>query len=100
MPTGVLVDVTTDYGAAFYSCAVGMGLSAVFLGLVRPAKKGLPCRRRSPKHSAVEHERNPGYKEVRGEKKPDQTHTAHDCSETEDKGNASQEGVKEVTTQY
>ncbi|XP_027883610.1 monocarboxylate transporter 7-like isoform X1 [Xiphophorus couchianus] len=97
---GVLVDVTTDYGAAFYSCAVGMGLSAVFLGLVRPAKKGLPCRRRSPKHSAVEHERNPGYKEVRGEKKPDQTHTAHDCSETEDKGNVSQEGVKEVTTQY
>uniref|UniRef100_A0A087YA53 Monocarboxylate transporter 7 n=1 Tax=Poecilia formosa TaxID=48698 RepID=A0A087YA53_POEFO len=43
---GVLVDVTKNYGAAFYSCAVGMGLSAVFLGFVRPAKKGLPCRRR------------------------------------------------------
>uniref|UniRef100_A0A3B3V0B3 Solute carrier family 16 member 6a n=1 Tax=Poecilia latipinna TaxID=48699 RepID=A0A3B3V0B3_9TELE len=48
-PLGVLVDVTKNYGAAFYSCAVGMGLSAVFLGFVRPAKKGLPCRRRSPK---------------------------------------------------
>ncbi|XP_054877090.1 monocarboxylate transporter 7-like isoform X2 [Poeciliopsis prolifica] len=97
---GVLVDVTENYGAAFCSCAVGMGLSAVFLGLVRPAKKGLPCRRRSPKCSAVEHERNPGYKEVSGEEKPDQTHIGHDCSETEDKGDVSEEGVQEVKTQY
>ncbi|XP_014855810.1 PREDICTED: monocarboxylate transporter 7-like isoform X1 [Poecilia mexicana] len=97
---GVLVDVTKNYGAAFYSCAVGMGLSAVFLGFVRPAKKGLPCRRRSPKCSAVEHERNPGYKEVSGEEKPDQTHTTHGCSETEDKRDVSQDGVKEVTIQY
>uniref|UniRef100_A0A3B3W1G2 Monocarboxylate transporter 7 n=1 Tax=Poecilia latipinna TaxID=48699 RepID=A0A3B3W1G2_9TELE len=49
---GVLVDVTKNYGAAFYSCAVGMGLSAVFLGFVRPAKKGLPCRRRTNVHEA------------------------------------------------
>ncbi|XP_041747093.1 monocarboxylate transporter 7 isoform X2 [Coregonus clupeaformis] len=40
---GVLVDLTQNYGSAFYSCAVGMGLGAVFLGLVRPAKRGLPC---------------------------------------------------------
>ncbi|XP_059203901.1 solute carrier family 16 member 6b [Centropristis striata] len=43
---GLLVDVTQDYGAAFYSCAVGMGLSAVCLALVGPAKSGM-CRRRS-----------------------------------------------------
>ncbi|XP_054455388.1 monocarboxylate transporter 7-like [Anoplopoma fimbria] len=46
---GVLVDVTQNYGSAFYSCAVGMGLSALFLGLVKPAKKGLLCRRRNSK---------------------------------------------------
>ncbi|KAM4623755.1 solute carrier family 16 member 6a isoform 1-T2 [Polymixia lowei] len=43
---GVLVDVTQNYGSAFYSCAVGMGLGSLFLGLVKPAKRGLPCRRR------------------------------------------------------
>ncbi|XP_034568060.1 solute carrier family 16 member 6b [Notolabrus celidotus] len=43
---GVLVDVTQDYGAAFYSCAVGMGLSAVCLGLVGPAKSGF-CQKQS-----------------------------------------------------
>ncbi|XP_051925661.1 monocarboxylate transporter 7-like isoform X2 [Hippocampus zosterae] len=44
---GVLVDVTQNYGSAFYSCAVGMAVSAVFLGLVRPAKRGLLCRKRT-----------------------------------------------------
>ncbi|XP_072311682.1 monocarboxylate transporter 7-like [Eucyclogobius newberryi] len=44
---GVLVDVTKNYGAAFYSCAAGMTLSAVFLALVRPAKRGLICKRNS-----------------------------------------------------
>ncbi|KAE8284399.1 Monocarboxylate transporter 7 [Larimichthys crocea] len=47
---GVLVDVTENYGSAFYSCAVGMALSALFLGLVKPAKRGLLCRRRNSKH--------------------------------------------------
>lgn len=46
---GVLVDVTHNYGSAFYSCAVGMALSAVFLGLVRPAKRGLICKKRNSK---------------------------------------------------
>ncbi|KAM6951554.1 solute carrier family 16 member 6a [Aplochiton taeniatus] len=45
---GVLVDMTQNYGSAFYSCAVGMGLGAVFLGLVRPAKRGLPCLKKEP----------------------------------------------------
>ncbi|XP_069381130.1 solute carrier family 16 member 6b [Paralichthys olivaceus] len=38
---GLLVDVTQNYGAAFYSCAVGMGLSAICLALVGPAKSGM-----------------------------------------------------------
>ncbi|CAK6964073.1 monocarboxylate transporter 7-like [Scomber scombrus] len=46
---GVLVDVTKNYGSAFYSCAIGMGLSALFLGLVKPAKKGSLCRTRNSK---------------------------------------------------
>ncbi|XP_034959930.1 monocarboxylate transporter 7 [Zootoca vivipara] len=36
---GVLVDTTKNYSSAFYSCAVGMLLAAVFLSLVRPCKK-------------------------------------------------------------
>ncbi|KAJ3600563.1 hypothetical protein NHX12_031544 [Muraenolepis orangiensis] len=37
---GWLVDLTQDYGSAFYSCAVGMGLGAACLALVGPAKAG------------------------------------------------------------
>ncbi|XP_061568027.1 solute carrier family 16 member 6b [Cololabis saira] len=43
---GVLVDVTHNYGAAFYSCAAGMGVSAVCLALVGRARSGM-CRRKS-----------------------------------------------------
>ncbi|XP_054463279.1 solute carrier family 16 member 6b isoform X2 [Anoplopoma fimbria] len=43
---GVLVDVTQNYGAAFYSCAVGMGLSAICLALVGPTKSGMCQRQR------------------------------------------------------
>lgn len=45
---GVLVDLTQNYGAAFYSCAAGMGLSAICLGLMGVAKCGA-CQRRSGK---------------------------------------------------
>lgn len=38
------MDKTQNYGSAFYSCAVGMGLGAFFLALVGPAKSGL-CHR-------------------------------------------------------
>ncbi|KAF1527250.1 Monocarboxylate transporter 7, partial [Eudyptes chrysocome] len=41
---GVLVDTTQNYSSAFYSCAAGMVLGAVFLSLVRPCKAGL-CHR-------------------------------------------------------
>lgn len=34
----MLVDITDNYGAAFYSCAAGTGLSAICLALVGPAK--------------------------------------------------------------
>ncbi|XP_066521701.1 monocarboxylate transporter 7 [Hoplias malabaricus] len=56
---GVLVDITQNYSSAFYSCAVGMGLGAIFLGLVRPAKTGYLCKKKkfSPCQDipAVEH---------------------------------------------
>lgn len=44
--SGFLVDRTDNYGSAFYSCAAGMGVGALFLGLVRPAKTGLCLGRR------------------------------------------------------
>lgn len=40
------MDITQNYGAAFYSCAVGMGISAICLAMVGPAKSGL-CQRRN-----------------------------------------------------
>ncbi|XP_072524262.1 monocarboxylate transporter 7 [Salminus brasiliensis] len=56
---GALVDITQNYRSAFYSCAVGMGLGALFLALVRPAKTGCLCtkKRFSPCQDipAVEH---------------------------------------------
>ncbi|CAJ1075351.1 solute carrier family 16 member 6b [Xyrichtys novacula] len=52
---GVLVDVTQDYGAAFYSCAVGMGLSAICLALVGPAKSRF-CQNRNKKTGGSEAE--------------------------------------------
>ncbi|XP_073516464.1 monocarboxylate transporter 7 isoform X2 [Phyllobates terribilis] len=44
---GVLVDWTHNYSFAFYSCAVGMAIGALFLALVRPCRTGL-CRRKPP----------------------------------------------------
>lgn len=70
------MDMTQNYGSAFYSCAAGMALSAMFLGLVRPAKRGLLCRRRNSK-------------------RPDDTEEKKD--EPEDKGEK-MVAVKEITT--
>ncbi|XP_072549949.1 solute carrier family 16 member 6b [Salminus brasiliensis] len=45
---GALVDLTLNYGSAFYTSAAGVGVGALFLGLVRPTKLGLcTCRRKS-----------------------------------------------------
>lgn len=83
--SGVLVDVTQNYGSAFYSCAVGMALSAVFLGLVRPAKRGLLCRKRNSKHQEDTHERNGDYEEQSARQEPHKrTDTAQECSKVDD----------------
>lgn len=39
------MDITKNYRSAFYSCAAGMLLAAVFLSLVRPCKN-LTCQRK------------------------------------------------------
>ncbi|XP_042305651.1 monocarboxylate transporter 7 isoform X1 [Sceloporus undulatus] len=50
---GVLVDTTKNYSSAFYSCAAGMLLAAVFLSLVRPCKN-LQCpSKKQPIHENV-----------------------------------------------
>lgn len=50
---GVIVDTTQNYSSAFYSCAAGMVLGAVFLSLVRPCKVGLcHCSQRGVEQSA------------------------------------------------
>ncbi|KAJ8363668.1 hypothetical protein SKAU_G00124990 [Synaphobranchus kaupii] len=43
---GFLVDITHDYGSAFYSCAAGMALGTLFLGFVRPIKLGIFCKKK------------------------------------------------------
>lgn len=84
-PPGVLVDVTQNYGAAFYSCAAGMGLSALFLGLVKPAKKGVFCRRGRAKHSVDLPERDAKCKEESGEQKSEhRTNHVKKTAESED----------------
>lgn len=63
------MDVTHNYGSAFYSCTVGMAIGALFLGLVRPAKRGLLCRRRKPK----KHEKERAPKEAQSVHKLEQS---------------------------
>ena len=90
------MDATQNYGAAFYSCAIGMGLSAVFLGLVKPAKKGLFCRRRSLKNSEDECERTADCREQSGGQKPDKrTNITNNCSESHGKLDVDQAGATE-----
>ncbi|NXN18942.1 MOT7 protein, partial [Indicator maculatus] len=50
---GVLVDTTQKYSSAFYSCAAGTVLGAVFLSLVRPCKVGL-CQQRQQQQGTEE----------------------------------------------
>ncbi|XP_028286556.1 solute carrier family 16 member 6a [Parambassis ranga] len=82
---GVLVDMTQNYGSAFYSCAAGMSLSALFLGLVRPAKRGLLCRRRSLINTEDVHERKEACKQQSEEQSLDnRTDSPNDRPESED----------------
>ncbi|KAM9463104.1 solute carrier family 16 member 6a isoform 1-T1 [Clarias gariepinus] len=43
---GFLVDITQNYSSAFYSCAAGTGIGALFLGMVRPAKTVVLCTKK------------------------------------------------------
>lgn len=88
----MLVDVTQNYGGAFYSCAAGMGLSAVFLGLVKPAKKGLLCGKRGSetKQDCKEEEREE-------EKTDKRTKSPNHCSESHDHEDTSQTGATRDT---
>ncbi|XP_044035702.1 monocarboxylate transporter 7-like [Siniperca chuatsi] len=82
---GMLVDVTQNYGSAFYSCAFGMAVSAMFLGLVKPAKRGLLCRRRNSKRPKDIHERKEDSEEQNAIHTPDKrTDSPEDCSEVDD----------------
>ncbi|XP_072208339.1 monocarboxylate transporter 7 [Excalfactoria chinensis] len=44
---GVIVDRTQNYSSAFYSCAAGTVMGAVFLSLVRPCRVGM-CHQQPP----------------------------------------------------
>ncbi|KAM4525348.1 monocarboxylate transporter 7-like isoform 2-T2 [Odontesthes bonariensis] len=92
---GVLVDATQNYGAAFYSCAIGMALSAVFLGLVKPAKRGLFCRRTSSKPSEDECERTESRGQSGGQKPDQRTNITNNCSESHGKLYVDQTGATE-----
>lgn len=80
----MLVDVTQNYGSAFWSCAAGMAVSAVFLGLVRPAKKGILCKKRKSKRCEDILEVKQDSEENRGANKPDKrTDSPDKCSEAD-----------------
>ncbi|KAK2816791.1 hypothetical protein Q5P01_024982 [Channa striata] len=59
---GLLVDFTQNYGAAFYSCAVGMGVSAICLALVGPTKSGM-CQNQTKKNNKCKSEEENGSQE-------------------------------------
>lgn len=65
------MDMTHNYGSAFYSCTVGMAIGALFLGLVRPAKRGLLCWRRKPKKHEKERTSEESGTEHKLEQSPD-----------------------------
>ncbi|XP_004870337.1 monocarboxylate transporter 7 isoform X1 [Heterocephalus glaber] len=52
---GLLVDQSKIYSRAFYSCAAGMTMAAMFLALVRPCKQGLCQHRHSGQKKPESH---------------------------------------------
>lgn len=75
--SGLLVDKTNNYGTAFYFCAAGMALSAVFLGLVRPAKRGLLCKSRTPQQPQDTHHWKDDIQEPVPEQIPEERTNEH-----------------------
>lgn len=58
-----------------------MAIGALFLGLVRPAKRGLLCRRRKPKHHEDTPERKVDPEEAEAVHKVEQsTDSPQECS--------------------
>lgn len=72
--------MTKNYGSAFYSFSAGMALSAIFLGLVKPAKSGLLCRKANSKHPDDQREPNEACEEQSTVREPHKrTDNAQDC---------------------
>lgn len=78
------MDMTHNYGSAFYSCTVGMAIGALFLALVRPAKRGLLCRRRKPKQHKDTHEKKVDPEEAEALHKLKQSNDSPQASSTVD----------------
>lgn len=78
------MDLTHNYGSAFYSCTVGMAIGALFLSLVRPAKRGLLCRRRKPKHHEDTREKKVDSEEAEALHKLNQSTDSPQASSTVD----------------
>lgn len=71
------MDKTDNYGTAFYFCAAGMALSAVFLGLVRPAKRGLLCKSRTPQQAQDTNHCKEDIQEAMAEQIPEERTDEH-----------------------
>lgn len=78
---GVLVDLTENYGSAFFSCAAGMAISAVFLSLVKPAKRGLLCKKKSSEHS----ENSRRNEQKQSDEEDQRTNGVKNCSTQDDR---------------
>ncbi|XP_043941052.1 monocarboxylate transporter 7-like [Protopterus annectens] len=63
--SGLLIDKTQNYGSAFYFCAGGMAIAALFLALVRPCKAGVCKRGKQPESvdhkDPLDHKQDPNY---------------------------------------
>lgn len=78
------MDVTQNYGSAFYSCAAGMAIGALFLGLVRPAKRGLLCRKRSSERAGDKREQNKDSGEqITAQTLDKRQESSEDCTEVD-----------------
>lgn len=89
------MDVTQNYGSAFYSCAAGMALSALFLGLVKPAKRILLCRKRNLKHETREKEVDSDEQSAVKETHKT-TDSPEECFEVDDNQQGATQDLKEV----
>lgn len=91
------MDMTHNYGSAFYSCTVGMAIGALFLSLVRPAKRGLLCRRRKTKYHEDTHEKKVDPEEAQELHELEQsTHSPEPCSRVDNLVHVQVEAPQEI----